>query len=59
VPNGGRWRERFNSDSNYYGGSNLGNPYPLEADGQPWMDRPQSLELTLPPLGLIVLEAES
>jgi len=58
VPSGGRWRERFNSDSNYYGGSNLGNPYTLEATGQPWMDRPQSLELTLPPLGLIVLEAE-
>jgi len=59
VPTGGRWRELFNSDSTYYGGSNLGNPCAIEATDQPWMGRPQSLELTLPPLGLIVLGPES
>ncbi|GGE73543.1 1,4-alpha-glucan branching enzyme GlgB [Streptosporangium jomthongense] len=55
VPSGGVWREIFNSDSEYYGGSNLGNPYPIQASGQPWMNRDWSIELTLPPLGAIIL----
>ncbi|MBL3556904.1 MULTISPECIES: 1,4-alpha-glucan branching protein GlgB [Marinobacter] len=55
LPQGGTWREIFNSDSEYYGGSNLGNPYPMPADEKPWMNRNWSLELTLPPLGAIIL----
>ena len=55
LPEGGNWREIFNSDSEYYGGSNLGNPYPMPADAQPWMNREWSVELTLPPLGAIIL----
>ena len=58
VPSGGNWQEIFNSDSIYYGGSNVGNPLPLWASGDSWMGRPCSLELTLPPLGLIVLRVE-
>lgn len=57
VPSGGAWQEIFNSDSTYYGGSNLGNPLPLIAEDQPWMARPSSLEVTLPPLALIILRA--
>ncbi|MDY6814353.1 MAG: 1,4-alpha-glucan branching protein GlgB [Pseudomonadota bacterium] len=59
VPYGGRWVEVLNSDSEYYGGSNVGNPCGLEAREVPWMDRPCSLELTLPPLAAVVLRPES
>ena len=59
VPRPGPWREILNSDSEYYGGSNLGNPLPLTATSEPWMGRPWSLELSLPPLGALVLRPES
>ncbi|WP_372965683.1 1,4-alpha-glucan branching protein GlgB [Marinobacter sp.] len=58
VPAGGNWQEIFNSDSSYYGGSNVGNPLPVWASPESWMGRPHSLALTLPPLGLIVLRLE-
>lgn len=58
VPAAGRYREIFNSDSEYYGGSNLGNPLPLETDARPWMQRDQSISLTLPPLAAVILELE-
>ncbi len=55
VPRAGRWREILNSDSRFYGGSDLGNPLPLEAEPIAWMGQPQSLVVTLPPLAGIVL----
>jgi 1,4-alpha-glucan branching enzyme len=59
IPFPGSYREIFNSDSQYYGGSNIGNgPWPVEAQFVPWMDRPYSIELTLPPLAAIVLKPE-
>jgi 1,4-alpha-glucan branching enzyme len=58
VPRAGRYREIHNSDSQYYGGTNLGNSQSLIAEAQPWMNRPWSLQLTLPPLGAIVLAPE-
>jgi len=54
VPEAGVYHEVFNSDSEYYGGSNTGN-YPMEAEAKEWMGRPYSIVLTLPPLGGIVL----
>ncbi|MCL2296908.1 MAG: 1,4-alpha-glucan branching protein GlgB [Proteobacteria bacterium] len=55
VPQGGRYREILNSDSGWYGGSNLGNNGILETtDG--WREWPASLALTLPPLAAVVLE---
>ncbi|KAA1171014.1 1,4-alpha-glucan branching protein GlgB [Marinobacter salinexigens] len=59
VPSPGTWQEVFNSDSEYYGGSNLGNPFPMVTDDQPWMGRSQSIELTLPPLGAVILRPAS
>jgi 1,4-alpha-glucan branching enzyme len=57
VPERGPYREIFNSDSELYGGSNVGNGGNiLIAEEQRWMDRPYSLGLTLPPLGGIILE---
>jgi 1,4-alpha-glucan branching enzyme len=55
VPRPGAWREILNSDSRFYGGSDLGNPLPLETEPVPWMDQPFSVVLTLPPLAGIVL----
>jgi 1,4-alpha-glucan branching enzyme len=54
VPDGGAWQEVFNSDSHYYGGGNIGNGW-VQAEPAPWMGRPYSLNLTLPPLAGIVL----
>ena len=54
VPARGRYREVLNSDSEYYGGSNVGNSMvSTEAAGS--MGYPQSIVVTLPPLGGIVL----
>ena len=56
VPAAGEYTEIFNSDSTFYGGSNLGNGgRALRTDEQPWMNQPFSLSLTLPPLAGIVL----
>lgn len=56
VPNEGKYREVLNSDSAYYGGSNMGNIGQLHTENHAWMDRPFSLTLTLPPLAAVVLE---
>jgi len=58
VPSAGRYHEVFNSDSEYYGGSNMGNPLPLDSEDTPWMGRPHSIQLTLPPLGALIIELE-
>ncbi len=55
VPHPGRWRECLNSDSGYYGGSNVGNDGEVTAEAVPAHGRPQSLALTLPPLATIWL----
>ncbi|HSK40005.1 MAG TPA: alpha amylase C-terminal domain-containing protein, partial [Arenibaculum sp.] len=58
VPLPGRWRERFNSDADVYGGSNVGNGGGVVAEDTGHHGRPYSLYLTLPPLGTLVLERE-
>jgi len=59
VPHPGKYAEIFNSDSEYYGGGNVGNGMvPLEAEENPWMERPYSLLVTVPPLGAIILKPE-
>jgi 1,4-alpha-glucan branching enzyme len=55
VPSGGRWVEVLNSDSEHYGGSNLGNLGGLDADDEAWHGQPASLRLILPPLATLVL----
>lgn len=55
LPRAGRYEEVFNSDSSYYQGSNAGNTGVVLATAEPWMGRPGSAELTLPPLAGIVL----
>ncbi len=56
VPNPGVYDEIFNSDAECYGGSNVGNGATvLIAEDHPWMDKPYSIPITLPPLAGIVL----
>jgi 1,4-alpha-glucan branching enzyme len=58
MPHQGTWTEVLNTDSAYYGGSNVGNLGGVEAEAQPWHDQPFSAELTLPPLGVVWLAPE-
>jgi len=54
VPADGFYEEIFNSDSEYYGGSNLGNAPGVQAAGMPCHGRDNSIEVTLPPLAVVV-----
>jgi 1,4-alpha-glucan branching enzyme len=58
VPLPGFYREAINSDSEVYGGSNLGNRGGVESDASGWMGRPSSIRVSLPPLGGLVLVHE-
>jgi 1,4-alpha-glucan branching enzyme len=58
VPEGGWYQELFNTDSAYYGGSNVGNFPGLEAEASESHGRPFSLALTLPPLSVVVLKPQ-
>jgi 1,4-alpha-glucan branching enzyme len=56
VPHGGFWKEIFNSDSQHYWGSGVGNEGGVDAEFGVSHDRPVSLSLTLPPLGAVFLK---
>ena len=56
VPRLGAWRELLNSDSEYYGGSNVGNHGVVEAEQVPFHGHAYSVRLTMPPLAAIVFE---
>jgi 1,4-alpha-glucan branching enzyme len=55
APRAGGWREILNTDSELYGGSNLGNAGWVEAGSAPSHGQPFSLEITLPPLATVLL----
>lgn len=57
VSTPGTWKELLNSDARCYGGSGHGNQGSVEATPVPWHGRPYSLNLTLPPLGIMFFEA--
>lgn len=56
VPKAGTYSECFNSDSTYYGGSNIGNNQGIQAEEISWMGHPYSINITVPPLAGIVLQ---
>jgi 1,4-alpha-glucan branching enzyme len=58
VSESGIWREILNTDSEFYGGSNLGNAGAVHTENLPAHGRTRSLSLTLPPLSAIILEPE-
>ena len=55
VPKAGTYKEIFNSDSSYYDGSNIGNDV-VKSEPKEWMGQQNSVNLTLPPLGGIILK---
>jgi 1,4-alpha-glucan branching enzyme len=59
VPRAGWYREILNSDSAYYGGGNVGNPLLLASAAVPHRGQAQSVTVTLPPLGGIVLTPDA
>ena len=56
VPEEGLYREILNSDSSFYGGSNLGNAGEIAAESITSHNRKFSLNLTLPPLAAVFLK---
>ncbi len=56
VPTAGRWAEVLNTDSTFYGGSNVGNAGELQTVPRPMHGHAQSLALTLPPLSTLYLQ---
>ena len=59
VPFEGRWREILNTNAETFGGSGHGNLGGVDAAPVPQHGRPFSLNLTLPPLGVLYLKNES
>jgi 1,4-alpha-glucan branching enzyme len=60
VPTLGRYRLLFNSDAPAFGGSGYWDATePLQAEATPWMNRPASLVVSLPPLAGLILQPES
>jgi 1,4-alpha-glucan branching enzyme len=55
LPRAVRWREAVNTDSAFYGGSDVGNLGGVVPEPIPWHEQPVSAELTLPPLAAIWL----
>lgn len=55
LPFAGEWEELLNTDASDFGGSGVGNFGGVTAHDEPWMGRPASAVLTLPPLGALYL----
>jgi 1,4-alpha-glucan branching enzyme len=56
VPEQCWYEEICNSDSMFYNGSNLGNGPGLMAEPTEWHGRPYSIQLTLPPLSVVIFK---
>ena len=56
VPQAGTYAEIFNSDAQYYGGSNVSNGTSIHTEQIAWMGQAQSISITLPPLSGIILQ---
>jgi 1,4-alpha-glucan branching enzyme len=58
VPELCLYKEILNSDSERYFGGNVGNGLGLPAQPQKWQTQPYSIEVTLPPLAIVILKPE-
>jgi 1,4-alpha-glucan branching enzyme len=58
VPLAGLWCEIANTDSHFYGGSDMGNEGAVHTVDSPAHGERQSLRLTLPPLATVMLRPE-
>ena len=59
VPRAGLYREMLNSDAGYYGGGDVGNAGAVKSEQQESHGFPQSVNLRLPPLGILILKPAS
>jgi len=59
VPLEGEWKEVLNSDAPLYGGSGQGNMGSIATAPLPIHGRPYSLNMTLPPLSVVVFRPEN
>jgi 1,4-alpha-glucan branching enzyme len=59
VPHGGFWKELLNSDALQYGGSGMGNMGGVHTDDYWHHGRQHSLNLTVPPLSIVMLKPGS
>jgi 1,4-alpha-glucan branching enzyme len=58
VPEPGFYREILNTDAEKYGGTNVGNLGGVHAEAVPWNNKPYSIYLRLPALGVIYFKHE-
>jgi 1,4-alpha-glucan branching enzyme len=58
VPEDVFYKEVLNSDASVYGGSNIGNSGGVTARAEEWAGWPCLIEVTLPPLAVIVLKPQ-
>jgi 1,4-alpha-glucan branching enzyme len=58
VPHKGYYRELLNSDADIYSGSGMGNMGGVQSEDVPWNVHGQSLSLTVPPLGILILKLD-
>ncbi|MBI1736280.1 MAG: 1,4-alpha-glucan branching protein GlgB [Candidatus Rokubacteria bacterium] len=56
VPGPAYYHELLNTDAAVYGGSNVGNEGGAWSTGTPWQGQPDSILVTLPPLGVLFLK---
>ncbi|WP_020401409.1 1,4-alpha-glucan branching protein GlgB [Kordiimonas gwangyangensis] len=56
FPYRGFWAEKLNTDSHFYGGSDVGNGGGVEAESVPWHIQPYSALITVPPLATVVFQ---
>lgn len=54
VPYAGKYKEIFNSNLKRYGGDGVGNPRVKTAKSQEWDERPYSIKMKIPALGILV-----
>ena len=58
APSRGAWKEIFNTDSDMFGGSNVGNFGEVWTQDIPWQNRQWSLNIQLPPLAAVYFRLE-
>lgn len=58
VPNAGFYRECLNSDSEKYGGSNIGNSGGINTTEEPLHGHPYQLSMSIPPLATVIFQLD-
>ena len=58
VPEAGFYKELLNSDASVYGGANMGNDGGIQSKPEAWGEWQNSLDVTIPPLGIVILKLE-